>query len=298
MNQIFYYIIAGAIGFLFNVLLLHIKTKRSKLVHNFDAAAEFSAFPPKTVFQNLNIKNTGNISSKDICVFLRSDRIKEIEAEYKPLTEEQVDIEKRDNYDILKINKLLPKEVLTISFKSKDILPDDLLVKIKSSETISKLTEDINTESTVTSNLFRIVLIILGLVLGFYGPKYLIEFIAPSNLDQKSEIRVVDGGINLSRDVVKSGDTLNIEISVKNISNKILVDFRGSLRIPGFDLSLEKSRHQVRFLQPMASEDFRLSLYIDNDVPNGEYLVEYFVQVISSSNKVYQTYNKSFTVEN
>jgi len=267
LKETIYLVMGALITLIFKLIYDKIRSKSVKLFHYFDNPAEFSTFSPTTIFQSLTIRNEGELPSKGIQVFLKSDVLESTETEYKPVTEDKYEVEKRDGFDIIRLERLLPKENLVISFKSAKMLPNEVLTRIKSEEKISNARDPNNSGSFFESNFMFIMLFLVAMVPALFYIGFLIGY---KGVTENSGISIV---ISTEPSSVAAGDSITIETFITNVLETRIDDFYASVDIPGFNLPLLSDTFLN--LSPGQSRSYRRVLQISREQKPGRYFILY-----------------------
>lgn len=280
--------VTAVFGFFLGVLKERLLEKKVSLSHKLDSPAVFSYIPPKICFQNLKILNKGKLPAKNIRVNLRSDVVRSQSVEYKPITEEGYTEETKGSVLTLKFERLLPKDELTISFKSSEPLPDDFLVSIKSEEMVSEVFRGDDGVSSSVANSVQAILAVAAVAVSLYALFNYISrpTIAPaptteSKIPEKPKPASFEIHLVTDKPVYLKNQTMEVIYNIRNITGQTLRAFWVTMEIPGFRLDYDKKYKEKNFLG--AEEEFyrKIPLKIPDDIPPGKYKIKISVRAES-----------------
>jgi hypothetical protein len=262
-------IAAVVLGFFLGILRQKLFEKKVSLFHKLDAPAVFSLIPPKISFQNLKISNKGKLPAKNLRINLNADVIKQHEAVYKPITEEEYKEETREGILTLKFDTLLPEEELVISFKSSEPIPENFLINIKSDEMLSKKEPDQKGRSPEVTQVLSMVAIAVGALLIFM--LFTSSFFKPSSKPLKQP--TLSLSIIKDKSIYGKGQKAEITYQITNLKKDILRDIWGKLEIPGFDLNSDQKYMEKKWLESEGQITHRVAFNIPKDVPSGKHKI-------------------------
>ncbi len=272
-------IAAVVLGFFLGVLRQKLFEKKVNLFHKLDAPAVFSLIPPKISFQNLKISNKGKLPAKNLRISLNADVIKQHEAVYKPITEEEYKEETREGILTLKFDTLLPEEELVISFKSSEPVPENFLINIKSDEMLSKKEPDQKGRSPeITQAVFTVIAGVSVIVAFMYAiPPFYKPSSKPSTQPTLEQPILKQPTLSLSimkdKSIYGKGEKAQITYLIANLRKDILRDIWGKLTIPGFDLNDDQRYMEKKWLESEGQITHRVTFNIPKDVPSGKHKI-------------------------
>jgi len=268
------------LGFFLGILQKKILEKRVSLLHWLDEPAVFENIPPKTCFQNLHIINKGKLPAKNIRICLNDDLLSSHGVIFKPVTDEPFSEEKKESMRTLKFERLLPEDNLVISFKSPELLPNELLISIKSDEMISMPSKEEKRSQDTWINQFQVamVAILFFLIIAFLTV-IIKDFITrdkpvkESKKTEESAKKNAEIKITTNKTTYSVNDKIEINYWVKNTTSEVWGGFHTLLDVPGFIQSPGEISIEENFLEPGQVFSRKRILRIPKDVPPGQYRI-------------------------
>ncbi len=259
------YFLAAFLGGLSTFIVQRFSQKRVKLVHNLLPPAVFSTIPPQEAFQDLQIKNVGNAPATKIKVMVKKSVFKDTVAIGVSDSEKYEPVESGDVLSLI-FERLLPKEVLVISFKSPEPLPPGFLLSIKSDEVVSVIS---GRDHSTLLEWLRVILMPLAVIAGIALAFFPYKSKSVSIMYQKKPPIILS--LSYDKPFYSPGDSMAIKCSAINFGSEMLSEITYHLVAHGFEMTYDQQYYHTSFLKGNSKSDWKFMVPIERDVPVGSY---------------------------
>lgn len=263
---------AAFLGFLANFLLQKRIQKRVKLQHSIGKATRFAEIPPAICFQELKIMNSGNAPATNVTVTFKKSTFDQGGVLFRVRNDEKCNDSTWGENRILNFERILPNEILEITFKSPNALPSDFLVGIKSDQVISE------PEKPGTEPSWQDVITIsvsVGMIVSSLWIATSSYFSRNEKLPRPSHPQEVQKpvyfAISTSTDKreYRPGETVVVSCVARNISSETIKEAEGRLYARGFSIDFEQQVRDIPFFEMGRDYSWQVKIPLPKNSPAG-----------------------------
>lgn len=265
-------LVAAFLGFLANFLLQKRIQKRVKLEHSIGKETRFADIPPAVSFQDLRIRNSGNSPATNVRVTFKKSVFDQGGVLFRVRNDEKCEDSAWGENRILNFERILPNEILEITFKSPSALPSDFLVSIKSDQVVSE-PEKLGTEPswqdviTISVSVGMIVSSLWIVTPPYFSRNQPISLPIQPREQQKPVSFAIS--TTTDRKVYRPGETIIVSCVARNVSDETIKEAEGRLDARGFSIDSEQRFRDIPFFEVGRDYVWQVKFPLPKNSPNG-----------------------------